>query len=154
MATIAKTSVRDELRDLLAGGDRLSIEEYLAALPSAESIHAVFNLTPDEQRSLLSMISAERAADLIEDMPEGHAADLIEDMPATLAAPIVEEMSSDQRVDVLAEMDKADADTILEQLDEEDASEIRGLIDYPPDVAGGLMMTEFASFPMDRTVRE
>jgi magnesium transporter len=154
MATVVKTSIRDELRELLAGSDRISVEEYLGGLTSAESIHAVFNLTPDEQRSLLSIISAERAADLIEDMPEGHAADLIEDMPASLAAPIVEEMSSDQRVDVLAEMDKEDAETILDQLDEDDASEIRGLIDYAPDTAGGLMMTEFASYPMNTRVRQ
>jgi magnesium transporter len=100
------------------------------------------------------MISAERAAELIEEMPDSHVADLIEDMPADKAAPIVEEMSSDFRVDVLAEMDKEDADAILEQLEEEDALEIRELSAYSPDVAGGLMMTEFMSYPMNASVRE
>ena len=70
------------------------------------------------------------------------------------AAPIVEEMASDHRVDVLSELDSADADAIIAELDEEDASEVRELISYEPDQAGGLMMTEFASYPMAKTVRE
>ncbi len=154
MAATIKSSVGDDIRTLLATDNRATLEDYLANLSSAESIHAVFNLTADEQRSLLSLISAERAADIVEDMPGGHAADLIEDMPVSLAAPIFEEMASDQRVDVLAEMDTEDAETILDQLDEEDALEIRELIAYPPDVAGGLMMTEFASYPMNVRVRQ
>lgn len=154
MDTTAKATLSEEIRNLLATGDRAALEDYLAELSSSESIHAVLNLAADEQRSLLSMISAERAADLIEDMPGGHAADLIEDMPVLLSAPIVEEMSSDQRVDVLAEMDKHDAEIILDQLDEEDALEIRELSSYSPDVAGGLMMTEFATYPMTANVQE
>ncbi len=154
MAIIEKTNVRDDIRDLLESGNRMTIEEYLDQLSSADSIHAVFNLTADEQRSLLSMISAEKAADLVDDMPGGHVADLIENMPVSLAAPIVEEMASDQRADVLGEMDKEDAETILDHLDDEDALEIRELIAYPPDVAGGLMMKEFASYPMNLSVRQ
>ncbi len=62
-------------------------------------------------------------------------------------------MPSDDRVDVLAEMDAEDAEEILQHLDDEDASEIRDLIAYDPDVAGGLMMTEFATYPAAATVR-
>ncbi|MGB5591997.1 MAG: magnesium transporter, partial [Gammaproteobacteria bacterium] len=66
----------------------------------------------------------------------------------------VEEMASDERVDLLAELNEVDAEAIIEHLDEEDADEVRQLISYPADVAGGLMMTEFAAYPMSTTVRE
>jgi magnesium transporter len=117
-------------------------------------LHAVHRLSPDEQRLLLRLLPPERAAELAEDLPEGHLADLIEEMPAHQAAPIVEELSSDHRVDVLGEMDIEDAEAILEHLDDDDAQEIRQLIAYPRNVAGGLMMTEFATYPMATTVRE
>ncbi len=154
MNITAKTKNSDRIRELLEINDRSELETFLSELNSSESIHAVFTLTADEQRSLLSIISAERAAELIEDMPGGHAADLIEDMPVSLSAPIVEEMASDQRVDVLGEMDKEDAEIILDRLDEEDALEIRELSSYPSDVAGGLMMTEYATYPMSANVRQ
>jgi magnesium transporter len=145
----------DRIKNLLRNDDsRAELESVLDALNPGDLLYAVFHLTADEQRSLLSIISAERAAELIEEMPGSHAADLIEDMPANKVAPIVEEMASDFRVDVLAEMDKEDADAILEQLEDEDADEIRELSAFSPDVAGGLMMTEFMSYPMSATVRQ
>jgi magnesium transporter len=146
---------RDQIRSLLrAGSPPGALESLFDTLDAGELIHAVFHLTPDEQRSLITIISPDRAAALIEDLPDGHAADLIEEMPARDAATIIEEMASDQRVDMLAELDEEDAEAILEHLDEEDALEIRELIAYPPDMAGGLMMTEFATYPMSATVRE
>ena len=131
-----------------------TLESYLDTLHTSELIHALFRLNPDQQRALLAKISAERAADIVEDLPGGHAADLIEQMPADEAAPIIEEMASDDRVDVLGEMGDEEAEAILDQLDEEDADEIRQLSAYDPNTAGGLMMTEFASYPMTATVRE
>ncbi len=150
-----KEDTREQIRSLLSpDSSPAALESLLDSTDQGELVHALFTLSEDEQRTLLSTVSAERAAELIEDLPEGHVADLIEEMPAREAAPIVEEMASDQRVDVLAEMDVEDAEEILQHLDSEDASEIRDLIAYPPDVAGGLMMTEFATFPMSATVRE
>jgi magnesium transporter len=137
-----------------AGNSAIELESLLDSMSPVELLHAAFHLTADEQRTLLSVISPVRAADLIGEMPGSHAAGLIEDMPVPQVASIVEEMASDLRVDVLAEMDKQDADAILEQLEEEDALEIRELSAYSPDVAGGLMMTEFMAYPMTATVRE
>jgi magnesium transporter len=130
------------------------IQTYLDNLGTTESLHSVFSLTETDQRALLSALTPERAASLVEELPHGHAADLIEDMPPEHAAPIVEELASDLRVDVLSELDREDAEAIIAELDEEDASEVRELISYEPDQAGGLMMTEFASYPMAKTVRE
>ena len=154
MAT-EEREVWSQIRTLIhADTPPADIEMLLDTLDAGELLHAVFHLTADEQRSLLSIISAERAANIVEDLPGGHAADLIEEMRAEEAAPIVEEMASDHRVDVLGEMDSQDAEAILEHLDEEDAQEIRELSAYPPDVAGGLMMKEFATYPMAASVRE
>ncbi len=148
---IAQARIKDLLR---TGNSGIELESLLDSMNPGDLLNAVFHLTADEQRALLSIISAERAAELIEEMPGSHAADLIESMPAAKVAPIVEEMASDLRVDVLAEMAKEDSDAILEQLEEEDALEIRELSAFSPDVAGGLMMTEFMSYPMSATVRE
>ncbi len=148
---IAQARIKDLLR---TGNSGIELESLLDSMNPGDLLNAVFHLTADEQRALLSIISAERAAELIEEMPGSHAADLIESMPAAKVAPIVEEMASDLRVDVLAEMAKEDSDAILDQLEEDDALEIRELSAFSPDVAGGLMMTEFMSYPMSATVRE
>ncbi len=141
-----------ELLDKGAPGE--VIEELLDGLDSEEIVRAVFRLREDQQRDLLKSIAPDRAAELIEYLPDTMVADLIDDMSAHEAAAIVEEMASDERADLLAELDEGDAEAIIGHLDEEDADEVRHLISYPADVAGGLMMTEFAAYPMSTTVRE
>jgi len=144
-----------QLRELLeAEAPASEIEQFLDSLPAAEVLPAVFHLKTDQQRQLLALISAERAAHIVEELPEGYAADLMEVMSVADVAPIVGEMASDDRVDVMGEFSAPDAAAILEQLDVEDADEIRRLSSYEPDTAGGLMMTEFASFPMATTIRD
>lgn len=145
----------DEIHALLESGrPPEEVEAILDALDPADMLHAVFTLAPTDQRALLSMLSPERAAALVEDIPDAHAADLMEEMSVADATAIVEELSSDHRADVLAEMHSEDAEAIMAELDEEDASEVRDLIAYPQDQAGGLMMTEFASYPMGMTVHD
>jgi magnesium transporter len=139
---------------LSEGRSSHELEAFLDGLPATEVLHALFLLSAEEQRTLLKSLAPDRAALLAEDMPDSHTADLIEEMSAENAASIVEEMSSDHRADVLAELDAEDAEAIIAELDEEDALEVRELISYPADQAGGLMMTEFASYPMSKTVRE
>ncbi len=149
------TSLRDQIRSLLqTENPSAELETILDEHESSELVHAVYLLTPEEQRKLLSAVSAESAADLVENLPGAHAADIIEEMAARDAAPIVEEMTSDFRVDVLAEMDSEDTEAILEHLEDEDAQEIRDLSVYAGDVAGGLMMTEFATYPKNAIVRD
>ena len=144
-----------QLRVLLGqGASAAEIEGFLDTLPAAEVLPAVFHLSTDEQRSLLAIISAERAAHIVEELPEGYAADLMEVMRVADVAPIVGEMASDDRVDLLGELSGPDAEAILEQLDDEDADEIRRLSSYESDTAGGLMITEFAAFPMAATIRD
>ncbi len=142
------------LAELLRSGSAEEVEDRLDAMAPDELLHEVYLLAPDDQRRLLTLLSPERAAALLEVVPDAHAANLIEEMHAAEAAPIVEELASDHRVDVLAELDADDAEAIIAKLAEEDADEIRELITYAPDQAGGLMMTEFASYPMSRSVRE
>jgi magnesium transporter len=142
------------LEDLLRSGRAEDVEAMLDALHPDELLHEIYVLDPDDQRRLLALLPPERAASLLEAVSDAHAADLIEEMPASTTAPIVEELASDHRVDVLSELDADDAEAIIAELAEEDAEEIRELITYQPDQAGGLMMTEFASYPMSLTVRE
>lgn len=145
----------DVLAELLGeGGQRDKVETLLDSMDAEELLHTVHLLSTGDQRRLLALLPPERSAALLEDMPDAHAGDLIEEMASGDVASIVEELASDHRVDVLSELDADNAEAIIAELGEEDADEIRELISYAPDVAGGLMMTEFASYPMSMTVRE
>lgn len=124
-----------------------SLDDFTGSLSRDELIHALFKLSQSDQEMLISNLSPSNAAELIEDIPISYAADVLEHIQPSQAASIVTELASDERVDLLKEIEDEEAEKILGQMEKDDAERVRSLIDYPSDVAGGLMMTEFLSYP-------
>ncbi len=155
MATRA-TDLRpwDLLRDCLDRQDREGAEQILASLPPEETVRVLFRLSSEDQQRLLSLVPPEEAAELLYEFPEKHAADLIDHLDAEDAAHIVDELPSDEGADLLGALDREDAEAILEEMDEQAAEEVRELIDYPADVAGGLMEIEHFAYPQSVRARD
>lgn len=139
---------------LLHREEMAALDQYLQHLSSAETVRAVFRLTPDEQERLLTLLPPESAAELIDDVPDAQAAELLDYLEPGEAASIVNEMDSDEAADVLAEMDREDVEEILSLMDADEAAEARQLIGFDPETAGGLMMKEFLSYPGLMTVAD
>ena len=135
------------LRDFLEQDDSTGLNDYLSSLTGEQSLRAVTRLDPDEQRQIMARLSPESAAEFIEFIPNEPAAELLSDMNPRVAASIVHELDSDDAADVLAELDEEDLEEILRYMDEREAGDARQLLAYDEDVAGGLMMTEYFSFP-------
>ena len=135
------------LRDHLELGDTAGLNEYLSALSGEESLRALMRLEAEEQQRVLASVTPESAAEVFEFIPDESAADLLSDLSPEVAASIVSEMSSDEQADVLSELDEEDLEEILRHMDERDVGEARQLMSYEPDVAGGLMMKEYFSYP-------
>lgn len=143
-----------QLKIIIEEGDKQRLTEFFEDLPSSEIARAISRLPLDDQVRLMGMLDPENAAELIEDIPDLQAAEVVEEMPSDQAAAILEELESDHLVDVLAQMDEESSQAILEQMDPEDAVEARMMLEYPADCAGGIMISEYLSFPMDATVQQ
>ena len=143
----------ETLSELIAAENSVESVKFIDTLSPSETARAISRLTVEEQLHLLSLLSPEDAADVIEDIPDIQAADLVEDMPPEQAAAIMEELPSDHLVDVLGEMDEDASRAILAKMDREDAEEARMLMEYAPDCAGGLMISEFLVYKTDHTIR-
>lgn len=142
----------DTLEALVEKGSSGDLHDFLDTLSSFEVARAISRLNESDQADLLTMLEPEDAADLIEELSDAQGADLMEDLSAEQAAAIVDEMESDERADLLGEMDEEDAEAILQRMDPEEAEEARQLLEYAPDTAGGLMVTEFVVYAQDLTV--
>ncbi len=142
----------EHLRELAAAEDREALDAAIGAMEPSEAVRAILHLEPEDQQALLTTLSPPEAADLIEDAPDEQAADLIERLTPTDAAAIVNEMQSDEQADLIADLDRAEADAILRAMEPDEAAEVRALADYPDDVAGGLMITEFLQVGENETV--
>jgi magnesium transporter len=116
------------------------IAEHLETLPFAEQV------------SLLSALPSEEAAEALTELDEHVRVDILEKMDPGLAATLVASMSPDDAADMLDELQEEQRDELLNSLDSEDAEEIRVLMAYDPDTAGGLMNTEVVILDENLTV--
>ncbi|HAI13048.1 MAG TPA: magnesium transporter [Phycisphaerales bacterium] len=144
----------DHLEELVDQQDREALRQFWRTLTSSELARAVSRMETDKQQLLVTLLDPDDAADLLEELPHIQAADILEELPAADAAAIVDELDSDEQVDVLNELDDDDAAAILEKMDPEEADDVRERVKYNPDTAGGLMITEYLSYPLNAKVMD
>jgi magnesium transporter len=159
-------SPRQLARALLAAArrDHEVVADYLEANP--EEWGALAEATPGDAADVLEQLDELDAAGLISDLEPAEAAEILEEIAPELAAELVEdvplmdlaaaisEMPGEAAADLLGELDSEVVEDLLAAMDDEAEREVRQLLAYPPDTAGGLMTTEVASLPMGLTTDE
>jgi magnesium transporter len=147
MASQSETNSWDILTELIRAADAKRLEAFLESLSPSETARAVSRLRAEERVQLLHLLSPAEGADLSEELPDAQAVELLGEMVPSEAAAIVEEMPSAERADVLGDLKTSASEAILGKMDPQEAAEARQLLAYPPDTAGGLMITEYLEFP-------
>jgi magnesium transporter len=141
-----------QLTILMASGEVDEVRSYLSSLGSGEIARTLSRLSEEDQRRLLSMIGPEDAADLLEHLSDAQVVEIIEELPAAEAAAILDELPSNEQADLLGELEEDEAAAILDRMVPEEATDARRLMQYPPDTAAGIMITEYVAFPDGATV--
>ncbi len=97
--------------------------------------------------ALAKTLSDETLADALEESPLEVQVTVLSHLAPERAADILEEMGPDEAADLLADLPKQTSTQLLELMEDEDAADVRSLLRYPEDSAGGIMTTEFACVP-------
>jgi len=109
------------------------------------------DLTPAELSRLFTFLGDETLATLLSRLDDRDAAGILTRMSAAQAADILEQIDPDDATDIFAEVENtnpAAAGTIMIEMDPDEAAEIRDLMAYGSDTAGGIMTPAFvAVFP-------
>jgi magnesium transporter len=159
----------DSVRDALEAAIEASPEtpdaedraERIAAiadetLPSVLA-EAIADLEPDDLRTVLAALGRERSADVVAELHPEEAADVIQQLSNAEAADVLEAMDPDDAADVMAEVREDDApaaERLLAEMEADEAEDVRQLLSYPDDTAGGIMTTDLLAVPATATVQE
>lgn len=100
-------------------------------------------ITLEDQKKIIHLLPAELASEIISEMShEAHPEELLIEIDPGKRQEIVEELDYDDATDIISLMGAEDQHEILAEMDKEDAVNIRNLMTYPDDTAGGLMNTQ------------
>ncbi|MBC5810829.1 MAG: magnesium transporter [Candidatus Eremiobacteraeota bacterium] len=124
----------------------------LARLHPSELADIIEELSAKDAARIVRSLDDETAADAFEHLEVDRQITLIEDIGHERAADIIEEMDSDDAADLLGELDEEKQAQLLAEMEPETAGELRTLVKYDVDTAGGLMTTDFVWIYPHRTV--
>ncbi len=123
----------------------------LHELHPADLAEIVSDLNKLESGQLLNTLDVKHLADTLEEVEPEFQAELVENMSNEKVADVLEEMEPDEAADLLGDLPKERKENLLALMEKEDAEDVRKLLNYPEDSAGGIMTTEYASIPCDLT---
>ncbi len=129
-------------------------KERISDLHPADLANILADMNHEQSEDLLETMDIEQVADTLEEAEPEVQASLVEHMPDERVADILEEMSPDAAADLLAELPEERSEDLLELMDREDADDVRKLLAYPVESAGGLMTPGFIAVSIDLTAEQ
>lgn len=131
-----------KIKQALEGSDEnllILLEDY-----HASEIAILFeSISLEDQKTIIHLLPAELASEIISEMShEAHPEELLIEIDSEKRQDIIEELDYDDATDIISQMGAEDQHEILSEMDKEHAVNIRNLMTYPEDTAGGLMNTQ------------
>ncbi len=141
--------VPDVCRELRENGDIGA-----AFAHPADMADHIEDLSLEKQVCVLENLPREDAAEALAELDESVAVDVLENLDPDTAAQIIAEMSPDDAADVLEDLDEDHRDVLLGKLEKEDSEELRNLLNFDSNSAGGVMNTEIILLNQNITADE
>ncbi|MFT6849630.1 MAG: magnesium transporter [Sphingobacteriales bacterium] len=104
---------------------------------------------------IVNRLPAAVASEVISEMDEElHPEKMLETLNPGLVDEIIAELDSDDAADLISQLSDEKRDDILDKMEDEDAENLKRLLAYKDDSAGGLMDTSFVQVPLSFTKRQ
>ena len=144
----------DRIKELMDSDTEQQLREELNTYHEADLADIFQQMNPEERLACFTKLDEEKAADVIEYLPPQLQVEILGDIDESLASRLISKLPHDEAADVLGDMEDDESETYLEKLPEKFSSEIRELLTYNEDTAGGIMNPMVLTVPYNMSVRD
>ena len=129
-----------------------SSKSALSQLRPADIADLIEDLAGREQGALIEMLDPDLAADALEEMEDDELESLLRGLPAERSAELLARMEPDESAEVLRDLDSEHRESILSAMEKGVAKQLRELVSFDEDLAGGIMTTHLLIVKENDTV--
>ena len=133
----------DEIQQLIADGKDEAILKLLEEVHYADIAEIIEDLTVEEGIYLIKLLDSDVTADVITELDEDTREKILGGLSSKEIAEEMSELDTDDAADIISELTDQQQEEVISQIeDEEHANDIRDLLRYDENSAGGLMAKE------------
>ena len=138
----ASQNTLEKLSTALESGTFVDVRRMLNGLPAADVAHLLESSPPNYRHILWQMVEVEREGEVLGELSDDLQAHFLSDMGAAEVAMITEGLEDDDIADILQQVPDRITREVLNAMDYQDRARLERVIQYPDDIAGGLMNTD------------
>lgn len=142
----------DDIREFIRDHAAALLLNLITDIHAADIADIVNRLEEEERRFIFDLLDTETASEVLLELEPDVREHLLEHMTSAKIGTYVDFLPSDDAADVVAELPETIAEEVLRQMPAEDSSEVKELMQYGVETAGGIMGTEFVVVNMNDTV--
>ncbi|MGH7477683.1 MAG: magnesium transporter, partial [Longimicrobiales bacterium] len=163
MSTVGDTPTRERdprerierVQGLIARRDRTALAAFVAEFHPSDVADILEALDEPERLYLLELLPAELASESLAEMESGERPEeILASLDPVRIGELVGQLSDDDAVDLIQELEPDEQARVLAALPGIEAGELRKLLQYPDDSAGGIMTTELVAVSVHLTAGE
>lgn len=132
----------DQVFLYLENQQHAELKGIINQLHPADIAQIINELPDDHQLSLFNLLNPENASDVLPELHDDIREDILDQLEEPQLVPIIDEMDTDDAADIISELEDDVSRDLLAKIDVEDSVQIRKLLTYDEESAGGLMQTE------------
>jgi len=135
----------EDIEKRVAKGDKRWLTKFFSSSHPAD-IAIILDRADDPDKAwLFSLLSRGKAADVLAEIGEETARKILKGIEVKKLSGIVAELESDEAADIIGELSLAKREKVLRKVSPEQRVEIKQLLRYGEETAGGIMATEYVA---------
>lgn len=143
-----------DISSLIESMSSESLKNIITDLHPADIAEIINHLNLDDANYLFNILDTETAGEVIVEIDENLRDSILENTDRNKIADIVDELDVDDATDIVAELPENVAEHVLENIDQEYSEDVKELLKYAEDTAGGIMNSNYVAIHEDATVQD
>jgi magnesium transporter len=143
-----------DIRELVRERAIMVLSNIIVDIHAADIADIIDHLENDDRLFVFNLLDIPTASEVLLELDSGVRQALLEVLPQEKITAIVATLDSDDAADLVAELPLSIAEKVLRGIPAEESADVKRLLRYAEDTAGGIMATEFAAVQKNDTVKK
>lgn len=154
MSQIINEKLIEGVKTSIEKKNRPFLMELIDDLRPADVADLIEHLSPQERLYIFDSLEPEGAGEVLVEIEAPVQERIISDLDNRSISEIVAELDSDDAADLVGDLPAERAKEIMDAVGDDVSDDLKKLLPYPEDTAGGIMALEFVAVDMNATVQE